>query len=40
MISNENNTFLDIAPLRIVEELTHLENENVDQVLESIRQIQ
>ena len=35
-ISKENKTFLDIAPLPIFDELTDLDNENVDQVLESV----
>jgi len=35
-ISKEYNTFLDLAPLPILDELTDLNNENVDQVLESI----
>jgi len=36
-ISKEYKTFLDIAPIPIFDELTDLDNENVDQVLESIR---
>jgi hypothetical protein len=35
-ISKEYNTFLDIAPLPIFDELTDLDNENVNQVFESI----
>ncbi|MCK4671783.1 MAG: hypothetical protein KAT47_04505, partial [Candidatus Aegiribacteria sp.] len=36
-ISNEHTTILDIAPLPVFDdELIHLDNENVDQVLESI----
>ena len=35
-ISKEHKTFLDIPPLPIFDELTDLDNENVDQVLESI----
>ena len=35
-ISKEYDTFLDIAPLPIFDELTDLDNENVDQVFESI----
>ena len=35
-ISKEYDTFLDIPPLPIFDELTDLNNENVDQVLESI----
>ena len=35
-ISKENKTFLDIPPLPIFDELTDLDNENVDQVLESV----
>ena len=35
-ISKEHKTFLDIAPLPIFEELADLDNENVDQVIESI----
>lgn len=34
-ISKENKTFLDIPPLPIFDELTDLDNENVNQVLES-----
>ncbi|RKY96511.1 MAG: hypothetical protein DRQ13_05805 [Ignavibacteriae bacterium] len=36
-ISKEYDTFLDIAPIPIYDELTDLDNENVDQVLESSR---
>jgi len=36
-ISKEYDTFLDIAPLPIFDELTDLNNENVNQVLESSR---
>jgi len=35
-ISKEYKTFLDIAPLPIFDELTDLDNENVNQVFESI----
>ena len=35
-ISKEYDTFLDIAPIPIFDELTDLDNENVDKVLESI----
>ena len=35
-ISKEYDTFLDIAPIPIFDELTDLDNENVDQVFESI----
>ena len=35
-ISKEYDTFLDIAPLPIFDELTDLDNENVNQVFESI----
>ncbi len=36
MIPDENNAFVNIAPIRIAEELTQLENENIDEVMESI----
>ena len=36
-ISKEYKTFLDIAPIPVFDELTDLDNENVDHVLESIR---
>ena len=36
IISKEYDTFLDIAPIPIYDELTDLDNENVDQVFESI----
>ena len=36
-ISKEYDTFLDIAPLPVFDELTDLDNENVNHILESIR---
>ena len=35
-ISKENDMFLDIAPIPIFDELTDLDNENVNQIFESI----
>jgi len=35
-ISNDSNTILDIAPIPVFDELANLDNEYVDQVLESI----
>ena len=35
-ISNDSNTIIDIAPIPVFDELANLDNENVDQILESI----